>query len=121
MKMQSSLKVPTCITKCVHAIICSNSFSHRKVDQKIRETVSQSPTMYNYVYWMHLLNTRICRYTHLTLRVIYCDQDKRVMKLFNLEMDNTMFKSGVCLLSKFCEFISPAEVVLVCLKFTLSS
>ena len=35
-----------------------------------------------------------------TLTVIYCDQDRCVMKLFNLEMDSTMFKSGV-FLTKF--------------------
>ena len=28
-KMRSALKVPECITKCVLATICSNSFSHR--------------------------------------------------------------------------------------------
>ena len=44
---------------------------------------------------MHLLDTRICRYTYITPTVIYCDQDRCVMKLFNLEMDSTVFKSGV--------------------------
>ena len=34
---------------------------------------------------MYLLNTRICRYTYLTPTVIYCDQDRYVMDLFNLE------------------------------------
>ena len=34
---------------------------------------------------MHLLNTRICRYTYLTPTVIYCDQDRYVMDLFKLE------------------------------------
>ena len=49
---------------------------------------------------MHLLNTRICRYTYVTPTVIYCDQDKYVLKLFNLEMDSTVLKSGV-FLTKF--------------------
>ena len=57
--------------------------------------------MYNhlrlYVHWMHLLNTMICRYTYITHTVIYCDQDRCVMKLFNLEMDSTVFKSSVFL------------------------
>ena len=52
------------------------------------------------VYWMHLLNTRLCRYTYDTPTVIYCDQDRYVMKLFNLEIDSTAFKSGV-FLTKF--------------------
>ena len=46
---------------------------------------------------MHLLNTRICRYTYVTPTAAYCDQDMYVMKLFNLEMDSTVFKSGVFL------------------------
>ena len=54
----------------------------------------------SYVLWMHLLNTRICRYTFKTPTVIYCDQDMCVMKLFNLEMDCTMFRSGA-FLTKF--------------------
>ena len=33
----------------------------------------------------------------MTPTVIYCDQDRCVMKLFNLEMDSTVFKSGVFL------------------------
>ena len=84
-----------------HSKICSNSFSHCKVDQKKIVTISQ---MFNhvqlYVYWMHLLNTRTCRYTYLTPTVIYCDQGRCVMKLFNLEEDSTLFKSGV-FLTKF--------------------
>ena len=43
--------------------ICSNSFSHCKGDQKKTVAISQ---MFNHVqlhvHWMHLLNTRICRY-----------------------------------------------------------
>ena len=39
-------------------------------------------------------------YTYVTPTVIYCDQDRYVMKLFNLEMDSTVFKSGV-FLTKF--------------------
>ena len=43
---------------------CSNSFSHDKGDQKKTVAISQ---MFNqvqlHVHWMHLLNTRICRYT----------------------------------------------------------
>ena len=56
--------VHECITKGVLAIICSNFFSHCKGDQKKTVAISQ---MYNHVqlqvHWMHLLNTRICRYT----------------------------------------------------------
>ena len=63
-KMCSALKVPQCITKGVVAIICSNSFSHCKGDLKKIVAISQ---MFNHVqlrvHWMHLLNTRICRYT----------------------------------------------------------
>ena len=98
MKMHSILKVPECITKCVLAIICSSSFSHCKVDQKKTVTICQ---MYNDIYTRcKLLNTRICRYTYITLTVIYCDQDRYVMKLFNLKMDSTVFKSDV-FLTKF--------------------
>ena len=32
-----------------------------------------------YVHWMHLLNTRIYRYTYITPTVIYCDQDRYVI------------------------------------------
>ena len=43
-------------------IICSNSVSYCKVDQKKTVAISQ---MFNHVqlhiHWMHLLNTRICR------------------------------------------------------------
>ena len=77
----------------------SNSFSHCKVDQKKAVTVSQ---MFNhvelYLHWMYLLNPKICRYTYITPTVIYCDQDRCcVMKFLNLEMDSTVFKSGVVL------------------------
>ena len=41
---------------------------------------------------------QVCLYVLPT--VIYCDQDRYVIKLFNLEMDSTVFKSGV-LLTKF--------------------
>ena len=62
--MRSTLTVPQCITKGVLAIICSNSFSHCKGDQKKTVVISQ---MFNHVqlhvHWMHLFNTRICRYT----------------------------------------------------------
>ena len=34
-------------------------------------------------------------YTYITPTVIYCDQNMCVMKLFNLEMDSILFKSGV--------------------------
>ena len=47
---------------------------------------------------MQLLNTRICSYTYATPTVIYWDQDR--VKLINLEMDSTVFKSGV-FLAKF--------------------
>ena len=40
-----------------------------------------------YVHWMHLLDTRICRYTYVTPTVIYCDKDKYVMNLLNLESE----------------------------------
>ena len=63
-KMRSTLKIPLCITKGVLAIICSNSFSHCRSDKKKTVAISQ---MFNHVHlhvhWMHLLNTRICRYT----------------------------------------------------------
>ena len=63
-----------------------NSFSHLKVDRKKTVAISH---MFNHVqlnvHWMHLLNTRICRYTYLKPTVIYCDQDRYVMNLFNLE------------------------------------
>ena len=42
MKMRSTLEVPKCITKCVLAIIYSNSFSHCKVDQKKTVVISQN-------------------------------------------------------------------------------
>ena len=48
-----------------------------------------------YVHWVHLLNIGICRYTNQTPTVIYCDRDRHVIKLFNLEMDSTV--SGVFL------------------------
>ena len=86
MKTRSTLKVPSCVTKCVLAIICSNSFSHCKTDQKKTVTISQMINHVQlYVHWMHLLNSRICRYTYITPTVIYCDQDRCVMKLVNLE------------------------------------
>ena len=50
--------------------------------------------MYNYMY--SGLNTRICRYTYVTPTVMYNDQDRCVMKLFNFEMDS-LFKSGAFL------------------------
>ena len=40
MKVRSTLKVPWCITKGVLAIICSNSFSHCKGDQKKTVAIS---------------------------------------------------------------------------------
>ena len=62
--MRSTLTLPSCISKGVLAIICSNSFSHCKRDQKKTVAIFQ---MFNYVqlhvHWMHLFNTRICRYT----------------------------------------------------------
>ena len=65
-----------CITKCILEIMCSNSVSHCKVDQKKTVAISH---MFNYVqlyvHWMHLLiYTRICRYTYITPTVIYCDK-----------------------------------------------
>ena len=68
MKMRSTLNLPEFITKGVLAIICSNSFSHCKGDQKKTVAISQ---MFNHVqlhvHWMHLLNTRICRYTCINI------------------------------------------------------
>ena len=74
MKMLSTLKVPQCVTKGVLAIICSNSFSHCKGDQKKTVAISQ---MFNHVqlhvHWMHLLNTRICRYITPAVQTLhYC-------------------------------------------------
>ena len=46
MKMRSTLKIPYCIKKAVLAIICSNSFSNWKVDQKKTVAISQ---MFNHV------------------------------------------------------------------------
>ena len=81
-KMRSILKVPYCITKCVLAIICSNSFSHRKVDQKKTVAISQmSNHVQLYVHWMRLLNIRMCRYTYITPAVIFCDQDRPVYEV----------------------------------------
>ena len=63
MKMRLTLEGPSCITNCVLAIICSNSFSHCRVDQK-KKTVIISQ-MFNHVQLyvhLHLLNTRICGY-----------------------------------------------------------
>ena len=53
-----------------------------------------------HIHWMHLLNTRICRYTYEMPTVIFCDQDRYVTKLFILEMDSTIFKVR-CILTKF--------------------
>ena len=65
MKMRPTLKVSYHITKCVLAIIYSNSFSHCKVDKKKIVAISQ---MFNHVqlhvHCKHLLNIRICRYTY---------------------------------------------------------
>ena len=78
-----------------------HSFSPCKVDQKKTVAISQIFNQVQlYIHWMHLLNTRIGRYTYITHTVIYCDQDRCVMKLFNLEMDSTVFKSDV-FLTKF--------------------
>ena len=49
------------------------------------------------VHWMPLLNTRVCGYTYVTPTVIYSDQDRYIMKFFDLEMDSTVFKSSVFL------------------------
>ena len=38
------------------------------------------------------------QYTYVTPTVIYLDQDRYVMKLFNRKMDCTVFKSGVFLI-----------------------
>ena len=101
MEMRSILKVPKCIAKCVPAIICSNSFSLCKVDQKKTVTASQMFSHVQlHVHWMHSLHTMICSYTCLTPTVIHCDQDRYIMRLFNLVMDTTVFKSGV-FLTKF--------------------
>ena len=47
----------------VLAIICSNSFSHCKGDQKKTVAICQMfRHVQLHVHWMHLLNTRICWY-----------------------------------------------------------
>ena len=81
-KLHSTVKVSKCISKGVLAIICSNSFSHCKVDQKKVVAISQ---MFNHVqlhvHWMNLLNNRICRYTYITPAVQilhYCNQNRCV-------------------------------------------
>ena len=64
MQMRSTLNVPECITKGVLSIICSNFFSHCKGDQKKTVAISQMFIHVQlHVHWMHLLNTRIYRYT----------------------------------------------------------
>ena len=66
MHMRSTLNVPYCITKGVSAIICSNSFSLCKGDQKKTVAISQMCNHVQlHVHRMHLLNTRICRYTFI--------------------------------------------------------
>ena len=51
-------------------IICSNSFSHYKGDQKKTVAIFQ---MFNHVqlhvHWMHLLTTRKCRYTWIYIYI----------------------------------------------------
>ena len=88
-------------------IICSNSFSYCKVYLKKTVAISQ---MFNHVpshiHWMHLLNTRICRYTYETPRVIFYDQDRYVRKFFNLEMDSTVLKVR-CISNKIWTQITP--------------
>ena len=80
-KMRSTLEVPKCSTKGILAIICSNSFSHCKVDQKKIVGISH---MFNHVqlheHWMHFINTRICRYITPTVQAILhnCDQNRCV-------------------------------------------
>ena len=73
--MLSTLAVPLRITKCVLAIICSNSFSLCKGDQKKTVAISQmSNHAQLHVHWMHLLNTRICLhiYTPTVQTLHYC-------------------------------------------------
>ena len=60
----------------------------------------------SHIHWMHLLNSRICRYTHVIPTVISCDQDRYVMKLFILEMDYTVFKVR-CISNKIWTQITP--------------
>ena len=43
-----------------------------------KKTVQMFNHVQLYVHWMHLLNTKICRYTYMTPKVIYCDQDRYV-------------------------------------------
>ena len=67
MKMRSTLKVPKYITKVFLAIICSNSVSNCKVDQKKTVAIPQMFSQLQlHVHWVHLLNNRICRYTYIT-------------------------------------------------------
>ena len=53
------------------------SLSYCKVDQKKTVAISQ---IFIYVqlygHWMHLFNTRICRYTYITPTLIFCDKDR---------------------------------------------
>ena len=53
-----------------------------------------------HIHWMHLFNSRICRYTYVLPTVIFGDQNRYVMKLFNIERNSTVLKSGV-FLTKF--------------------
>ena len=49
-------------------------------------------TLHITLHWMHLFNSRIYRYTYVLPTVIFCDQDREVMKLFNIEWNSTVFK-----------------------------
>ena len=69
MKTRSTLKVLLCITKGVLAIICSNSFSHCKGDQKKTVPISQMfPHVQLHVHWMHLLIAILCN--HFTFYIV---------------------------------------------------
>ena len=79
--------------KCVLAISCSNSFSHCKEDQKKTVAISQKFNHVQlHVLWMHLLNTRICRYTCIYIQHL---QYKHIAALQVHDVEMT-FHSRLC-------------------------
>ena len=80
MKMRLTLKGPSCITKCVLAVICSSSFSHCKADQKKTVDISQMCVYSNsrndvprvaQRYGTIAAHTR-CRASVLVVFVVFC-------------------------------------------------
>ena len=84
-----------------------SNFSYCKLNQEKTIAISQ---IFNHIplhiHCMHSLNTRIFRYIYVTPAVIFCDQDRYVMKLFNPEMDSTVFKVR-CISNKIWTQITP--------------